>query len=82
MADIGQFFRPGLPEELIEGWQPKRIVASVAGGPIRRFLARLRLRGRTTADLVDAIGKHPPRDVVDHQRKVAEADAQLPNAPR
>lgn len=64
-----------LPADQLERANVKQRIIDSAGGPIRRFLARRRLKGVTQLDLVRLLQRHKPRDVAAQQQKVARADA-------
>lgn len=74
MADYGQFYREDVPAEILESWKPKELIMDLAGGPIKRFLARQLLKDKTALDLVGFIRKNTPKDVLAHQAKLAKAD--------
>lgn len=74
-GDFGQFVDENVPEDLLERFNLREQVLSASGGPIKRFIAKLWLRNKELSDIVEMISKHKPKDVLEHQEKVANADA-------
>jgi NAD(P)H dehydrogenase (quinone) len=50
------------------------MIVELAGGPIKRTLAKLWLKGKTDKDIFKLIRSQQPKDVLLHQKKVSEAD--------
>ena len=76
-----QFAHESVPRELLEEMNPGEAVVEMAGGPIRRWLARRWLRDKSLSEVVQAIGEHKPKDVVEQQVLVAEAEGLIFVAP-
>jgi NAD(P)H dehydrogenase (quinone) len=76
-----QFAHPSVPEELLEEMNPAEAVPELAGGPIRRSMARRWLRNKSLSEVVQAISEHKPKDVVEQQALVAEAEGLIFIAP-
>ena len=74
MKDFAFFAETDLPAEVIASMNPRRRIEDMAGGPIRRWLARRMLRGKSETDMLELIARHRPADVLVHQEKVAWAD--------
>ena len=72
-----QFAHESVPEELLEEMDPAGAIMELAGGPIRRFMAKRWLRDKSLSEIVKAIGEHKPKDVVEQQALVAEAAEKL-----
>ena len=53
----------------------------MAGGPVRRWMARRWLRDKDVHEIAREIGKHKPKDVAEQQALVAEADGLVFVAP-
>ena len=53
----------------------------MAGGPIRRWMAKRWLRDEDVHEIVREIGRHKPKDVLEQQALVADADALVFVAP-
>lgn len=79
--DSAQFAHESVPEELLEEMDPAGAIIELAGGPIRRFLARRWLRDKSMAEIVEAIAEHRPRDVLEQQGLVAAAEGLIFIAP-
>lgn len=75
VENLGQFVRKDVPEDLLERFNLREPMVSSSGGPIKRFLAKLWLRNKELSDIVELISKHTPKDVLERQEKVANADA-------
>jgi NAD(P)H dehydrogenase (quinone) len=81
LEDSVQFIHPTVPEELLSEADLREIVVGAAGDPIRRWLAGRWLRGKGRAELIEEIGKRKPKDVVEQQALVADAEALIFVAP-
>jgi len=72
------FADESIPEDVLEqmGWREAVLEASSAGplGFIRKRMAQRWLKDKSTKEIVRAIGKRPPKDVLEQQAKVAWAD--------
>jgi NAD(P)H dehydrogenase (quinone) len=79
--DALQFLHESLPEELLEEANPRQVVLDSARGPLRRYLARRWLRGKDNREIARTLSEHPPNDVREQQKLVAEADAFIFVAP-
>ncbi len=79
--DSVQFAHESVPKELLEQMDPRQAILDLAGGPIRRFMARRWLRDKSTDEIVRAIGDHKPEDVREQQALVAEAEGLVFVAP-
>ncbi len=76
-----QFAHQSVPEELLEEMDPAEAIMELAGGPVRRWMAKRWLRGKSIQEIVEEIGKHKPKDVVEQQALVAEAEGLIFVAP-
>ncbi len=76
-----QFAHESVPEELMEEMNPAGAIMDLAGGPVRRWMARRWLRDKSLPEIVEEIGKHKPEDVAEQQALVAEADGLIFIAP-
>lgn len=74
MKDFAFFARDDLPADVIATLNPHRRVVDMAGGAIKRWLAKWMLRGKSDTDILKLIAKHRPTDVLAHQERVARAD--------
>jgi NAD(P)H dehydrogenase (quinone) len=81
LEDSVQFAHESVPEELLEEMNPAQTVLEMAGGPIRRRMAKRWLRDKGIYEIVREIGKHKPKDVVAQQELVADAEGLVFVAP-
>ena len=81
LDDSVQFIHPSVPEDLLSEADLRDIVLAAAGGPIRRRLARRWLRDKGRAELIEEIGKRKPKDVIEQQALVADAEGLVFVAP-
>ncbi len=81
LRDAVQFAHESVPDELLEEMDPRETVVELAGGPIRRWMAKRWLRDKSTHEIVSEIGKHQPKDVLEQQALVAEAEGLVFVAP-
>ena len=81
LDDSVQFIHPTVPEELLSESDLREVVLAAPGDPIRRWLARRWLRGKGRAELIEEIGKRKPKDVIEQQALVAEAEGLIFVAP-
>lgn len=79
--DGTQFLHDSVPDHLIENADLRGLVLQAAGGPIRRFLARRWLSGKSTREIAQALYEQVPDDVREQQALVARADALIFIAP-
>ena len=68
LEDSVQFAHETVPEELLLEMDPGEAVLEMAGGPIRRWMARRWLRDKGVYEIVEEIGKHQPKDVLNSRR--------------
>lgn len=81
LEDSVQFAHETVPEELLEEMNPGEMVLEMARGPIRRRMAKRWLRDKGVYEIVREIGKHKPRDVLEQQALVADAEGLIFVAP-
>jgi len=79
--DYNQFMHETLPDDLIAQADLKAELVARAGGPVRRAIAKRWVRGKTDREIVQALGKRTPKDVRQHQDRVARADGLVFVAP-
>ena len=79
------FADENIPEDVLEamGWKERILEASSAGtfGFFKKYMASRWLRGKTLQEIVRAVGKHKPKDILEQQQKVAWADGLVLIAP-
>jgi len=72
--DFSFFVDKDMPKDLFQQMDMRKMIIDLAGGPIRRFFAKLYIRNKTDDDLIKLINSQKPKDVLIQQKKVAEAD--------
>lgn len=72
--DSAFFVDEDIPEDLFEQMDLRKAVIELAGGPLKRFIAKRYIKNKTDKDLIRLIGAQKPKDVLIQQKKVAEAD--------
>lgn len=72
--DSAYFVDDSLPEELFRQMDMRKMIIGLAGGPLKRFMAKIYIRNKTDDDLKKLIYSQRPKDVLEQQKKVAEAD--------
>lgn len=76
------FFDHTVPEDLLEENHFREHLIESAGGPMRRFLTRRAVRGKTTYEIIELLLKQKrSTDVLEQQAKVAWADGLVFVAP-
>jgi NAD(P)H dehydrogenase (quinone) len=73
--DSAFFVDEDMPEELFKQMDMKKMIIELAGGPIKRFIAKIYVRNKTDKELRELINSQKPKDVLKQQKKVSEADA-------
>ena len=72
--DYSFFVDQELPKDLFQQMNLRGMIITLAGGPIKRFIAKMYIKNKTDDDLIKLINSQKPKDVLLHQKKVAEAD--------
>ena len=72
--DFSFFVDKDMPKDLFQQMDMRKMIINLAGGPIRRFIAKLYITNKTDDDLIKLINSQKPKDVLIQQKKVAEAD--------
>ncbi len=62
-----------VPPDILERMNLKQRVLDSCGGPVQRLIMRRWLRNKSPLDIVKLIRKNRPRDVLEQQQKVAQA---------
>jgi NAD(P)H dehydrogenase (quinone) len=77
--DYTQFADPNIPEEVLEEMKLKDLVLLGArSGPfgfIKEAMVKRWMKKKKLTEIIMEIGKHKPKDVLEQQEKVANADA-------
>lgn len=72
--DFSFFVDPDMPEDLFRQMDLKASIVELAGGPLKRFIAKRYIKNKTDEEIVHLIQSQKPKDVLAQQKKVAEAD--------
>jgi NAD(P)H dehydrogenase (quinone) len=72
--DFSFFVDEDIPDDLFQQMNIRRMIIELAGGPVRRFIAKLLIKNKTDKDLIKLINAQKPKDVLLQQKKVSEAD--------
>jgi len=72
--DSAFFVDQSMPKELFQQMNLRKIIVELAGGPLKRFIAKMYIKNKTDDDLIRLINAQRPKDVLKQQKKVAEAD--------
>ena len=72
--DYSFFVDKDLPKEIFQQMDLRATIIELAGGPVRRFIARRYIRNKTDDDLIRLIHSQAPKDVLIQQEKLAKAD--------
>lgn len=74
-ADMATWLDPGMPPDVLDAMNPRQRILDGARGPIQRLLARRFVRGKDNRQIAQFLRDHGPKDVAEHWRHVAAADA-------
>jgi NAD(P)H dehydrogenase (quinone) len=72
--DYSSFVDKDIPKDIFQQMDIRKMVIELAGGPLKRMVARLYIKNKTDDDLIKLINSQIPKDVVKQQKKVAGAD--------
>ena len=72
--DFSFFVDEDIPEDIFRQMDLRTMIIELAGGPVKRFIARKYIKNTTDNDLIKLINAQKPKDVLLQQKKVAEAD--------
>jgi len=72
--DYAFFVDNDIPQDIFRQMNIREMIIGLAGGPIRRFIAKWYIKNKTDEALIKLINSQKPKDVLSHQKKVAEAD--------
>lgn len=72
--DFAFFVDKDIPEDLLQQMDVRSTIIKLAGGPIKRFIAKRFIKNKTDLELIELISSQKPKDVLAQQKKVAEAD--------
>jgi len=72
--DSAFFADPQMPAELFRQMNIRKLIVELAGGPFKRIIAKWYIRNKTDDELLKLINSQKPKDILEQQKKVSEAD--------
>ncbi len=72
--DFSFFVDEDLPKDLFQQMNLREMIVGLAGGPIKRFMAKWWLKNKTDKEIIKMIHSQKPKDVLEQQQKVANSD--------
>jgi NAD(P)H dehydrogenase (quinone) len=72
--DSSFFVNEDLPKDLFRQMDMRKMIIGLAGGPVKRLIAKWYIKNKTDDDLIKLINSQRPKDVLLQQKKVSEAD--------
>lgn len=72
--DSAFFVDEDMPKELFQQMDMRKMIIELAGGPVRRVIAKLYIKNKSDNELKKLINSQKPKDVLKQQKKVSEAD--------
>jgi NAD(P)H dehydrogenase (quinone) len=72
--DSAFFVDEDMPKELFEQMDMRKMIIELAGGPVRRVIAKWYIKNKSDDELKKLINSQKPKDVLEQQKKVSEAD--------
>jgi NAD(P)H dehydrogenase (quinone) len=72
--DFSFFVDDDIPEDLFRQMKLREMIITLAGGPVKRLVAKLLIKNKTDKELIKLIRSQMPKDVLLQQKKVSEAD--------
>jgi NAD(P)H dehydrogenase (quinone) len=72
--DYAYFVDKDLPKDLFQQMDMRAMIVGLAGNPIKKFIAKLYIKNKTDDDLINLINSQRPKNILQQQKKVAEAD--------
>ncbi len=73
IRDYAGYVHDSMPLEVLEGMNLKQHILDNSGGPIQRFIASRWLRNKDVYAMARLIRAQMPKDIVAHQKKIAQA---------
>ncbi len=71
--DFASYIDESMPLDMLEQMDLMKSIMDFCGGPVKRFGARLLLKGKTPLELVRIIKKQMPKDIIAQQKSLARA---------
>jgi NAD(P)H dehydrogenase (quinone) len=72
--DSSFFVDEDMPKELFEQMDMRKMIIELAGGPIKRFIAKIYIKNKSDEELRKLIYSQRPKDVLEQQKKVDDCD--------
>jgi NAD(P)H dehydrogenase (quinone) len=72
--DFSFFVDEEIPTSILETMNLREMIVGMAGGPVKRFIAKKWIKNKTNSDIIRLIMSQRPKDVLKQQKKVSEAD--------
>lgn len=72
--DSAFFVDEDMPRYLFQQMDMRKVIIKLAGGPVKRFIAKLYIRNKSDEELIKLISSQKPKDVLLQQKKVSDAD--------
>ncbi len=72
--DFSYFVDKDLPKDIFQQMDMRSLIVGLAGGPLRRLIAKLYIKNKTDDELIELIHSQKPKDVVKQQKKLAGTD--------
>jgi NAD(P)H dehydrogenase (quinone) len=72
--DSAFFVDQDMPRDLFKQMDMRKMIVGLAGGPVKRFIAKLYIRNKSDEELIKLINSQKPKDVLLQQKKLAAAD--------
>jgi len=72
--DSAFFVDEDMPKDLFQQIDMRKMIIELAGGPIKRFIAKLYIKNKSDKDLIKLISSQKPKDVLKQQKKISESD--------
>jgi NAD(P)H dehydrogenase (quinone) len=72
--DSAFFVDQDMPKELFQQMDMRKMIIGLAGGPVKKFIAKMYIKNKTDEELINLINSQKSKDVLIQQKKVSEAD--------
>lgn len=72
--DSAFFVDEDMPMALFKQMDMRKMIVGLAGGPVKKLIAKWYIKNKTDKDLIKLISSQKPKDVLLQQKKVAKSD--------
>jgi NAD(P)H dehydrogenase (quinone) len=72
--DFAFFVDEEIPKDLLQQMNLRKMIIELAGNPLKRVIANWLIKSKTDEEIIKLISSQKPKDVLEQQKKVAEAD--------